>query len=245
MKFITVLFLACFATSLSAKTKHNFLWVVDNSGSSQSLRKITAESFEEFNRLLKQEGSIEFKSGVTTTDFFSHQGKLVSFDGHTIVDSQAPTAVKDFGNLLSAVQDTMTSFWEQGLESSLAALEGEGNLLLEKGVPLSVIYITDENDYSCKDECFGVEPEHNETWVPHSMERYTAYFRRLAQTEYIPVSIYPMVATEDSPCTLASLGARYQDLQKALGNGFTASVCPSLLKENILKVARDVIKPRK
>ncbi len=215
----------------------SILWVVDNSVSMRGSREIVEKSFGEFINVLQQ-GDISYEIAVTTVDVFSQGGTLIPTpDGRTIV-KKSPTALVDLTDIWSCVTDSATSFWEQGLEASYLALTKSAASLLKKDTSLSIIYVSDEEDYSCQDHCFGVEPEHNPDWKAFPVSRYTDYFKSLKTDSNIDVSVYPIVGMQaDANCTVPSLGQRYEAVRAEIGSGIAGSVCPNAIESSVLAVA--------
>jgi hypothetical protein len=241
LSLITALALTCAHTAYSIDTdSRNILWVIDNSASLGETRKVLGASMEKFLESLTAHGIKNYEMAITTTDGFTGLGKLVQTGALRSVTAQSKTPAHDMSKLVGTIEETSTSFWEQGLESSRAALRGDASFLVRKDVPLAVIYVTDENDYSCQKDCFGVEPENNQNWVPFPLKRYTDFFRQLEHRQGVPVSIYSVVSTTDSPCALPSLGERYSTLVSKIGYGLSTSVCKSAIEKGLLKIADDL-----
>ncbi len=220
--------------------KYDFLWVMDNSLSMTERRNFIRDNIESFLNTLSSRKAIDYQMAVVTTDYFTDRGALIAAtDGTDVVKSTAANPIADFAGIINNIQDSGTSFWEQGLESSYQAVYKHGSKFMRAGVPLIVIYVTDENDWSCKDECWGVQPENNTNWVPFDMSRYLAYFQNVKKAEGSEVSIFPIVGTSTSQCTLSSLGTKYIQLQEGVGNlGKSASICNSDLEASYNGIAQ-------
>ncbi len=220
--------------------KYDFLWVMDNSASMTDRRNFVKDNMESFLNTLGSRKAIDYQMAVVTTDYFTERGALVAApDGMTVVKSTSPNPVADFAAIVANIKDSGTSFWEQGLESSYQAVYKNGKTFMREGVPLIVIYVTDENDWSCKDECWGNEPEHNTHWVAFDTSRYINYFKNVKKSENSEVSIFPIVGTSASQCELASLGTKYSDLSSQVGNlGVSGSICNSDLEASYNGIAR-------
>jgi len=213
------------------------LWVIDNSGSMQSQRATLAKKGGEFIRRLQSQGVRDFRMAITTTDFVTLEGALIhTADGKSLVDSSSADPAADFAALVNAVADSPTSFWEQGLESAYKAIELHGNVFLKDGAPLAVIYVSDEDDYSCEKDCFGVEPEHNPNWKPYPLERYLLAFSELRAKRNIQATVFPIVGVLEGVCAVASYGVRYAKVRSQVG-GLTASICPVEFEKSLVTVA--------
>lgn len=212
-----------------------FLWVFDNSGSMTERRAAVVANMKEFLEILQSHHAFPYKMGVTTVDMFTDQGKLIaSKSGKKIVDSTSEDPVKDFMEIVDNISDSATSFWEQGLESAYQAIQREPALFQKKDSLLNIIIVSDSNDYSCKDDCYGVEPENNPNWKQHPTSRYIEYFKLLTDAN-TKVSVFPMVGTVDAPCFIESVGARY--IETVTGYGFVGSICNSHFKLKLLQIA--------
>lgn len=226
--------------------RYNFLWVIDNDAYSlNDQRQIMRDDFREFLDILNNKKTIQYKMAVTTTDVMSNNGDLVEAScGLKIVKSTSSDPVKDFASIVDAVKSTPTSFWEQGLEASYQAMKRNGELFMEKGVPLFIVYVSNENDFSCKGmkdgtvQCYGVEPENNPDWIPFPTDRYLNYFKHLGTSEGIDVSVFTITGTVESPCSIPSVGLRYQEIQSKIGFGVTSSICKNQFRESFEKIAR-------
>lgn len=220
--------------------KYDFLWVMDNSDSMTERRNFVRDNLESFLNTLSSRKAIDYQMAVVTTDYFNDHGALVAAtDGTNVVKSTAANPIADFAGIINNIQDSPTSFWEQGLESSYQAVYKHGSKFMREGVPLIVIYVTDEEDWSCKDECWGVQPENNTNYIPFDVSRYIAYFENVKKSEDSEVSVFPIVGTAASQCEIASRGNRYIALQENIGNlGKSASICNSDLEESYNGIAQ-------
>lgn len=223
-------------------SKYDFLWVFDNSGSMKDRRDFVKDNLQGFLSILNSRKAIDYQMAATTTDVFSHEGNLVASptSGIDVVKSAStPNAAAEFASIINAVSDSPTSFWEQGLEASYQAIVKHRSKFVRAGVPLIVVYLTDENDYSCKDDCFGVEPENNLDWKQWGMERYTDYFRSVKLQENSDVAVFPIVGLDMDRCSVASAGQRYMDLATSMGSfGTSASICNSDLRDSYNGIAK-------
>jgi len=225
---------------LYSDSKYDILWVLDNSASMTSRRQFVVDNMQNFLTILNSRKAVDFQMAVTTTDMFSNSGNLIaSAGGLKVVKSTAANPVADFAAIVSNVVDSPTSFWEQGLESSYQAIRNHKSEFSRTGVPLIVIFLTDEDDFSCQDNCFGVEPENNPNDVVFNTARYIDYFKTIKKAEGTEFYAFPIVGLANSICSVASAGARYQEVQEGLGGlSKTGSICSSQLQESYEQVAR-------
>ncbi|NDC24339.1 MAG: hypothetical protein EB078_05455, partial [Proteobacteria bacterium] len=134
--------------------------------------------------------------------------------------------VADMAEIINSIQDSNTSFWEQGLENSYQAVFKNKSKFMRSGVPLIVVYLTDEDDYSCQGHCWGVEPENNPDWISFDASRYIDFFKTVKASEKSDVIVFPIVGVNQTNCQVSSVGQRYMALSEAIGNqGKTGSVC--------------------
>ena len=149
--------------------------------------------------------------------------------------------VTDATSIINNVQDSATSFGEWGLESAYQAISTSGSIFSRKGVPLIIVVISDEDDYSCQENCFGVEPIHNDGWVPFPLSRYINYFGQVKSPENTTVSLFPIVGTPQSQCPLPALGSRYLTVSEYLGNLSTSgSICDGDIQNSYDNIAKSI-----
>jgi len=216
--------------------KYDFLWVMDNSASMSDKRAYVRDEINTFLTILNSRKAIDYRMSMTTTDFFSHAGALVQGPGALeVVSSLAVDPVADFGSIIDNVADTATSFWEQGLESAYQAIANQGPTFMRANTPLIIIFLTDEEDYSCESSCSGIEPENNPDDVPFATSRYITYYGAAATD----VTIFPIVGTTASQCVLPSNGDRYAEIQEAIG-GTTGSICLADLPTTYQTIAQTI-----
>lgn len=238
-----VLCVSLFAASSTARAgdQYNFLWVIDNNSSMGSQTKLMADNFATFTSQLSAKHPIRYKMAVTTTDYFTTQGALVAApSGKTVVDSQSANPGADFAAIVGAVADDSTSFWHQGLESSLQAVQKNGADFVQDGIPLVIVYVTNDEDYSCAGNCYGVEPVHNTGWLEFPVARYSMAFQQMQQKRGIQVSVFPMVGTSDSTCFIDAFGYRYLVAQPPGGFGLAANICENQFVKGFLKIAATI-----
>ncbi|MCB0405346.1 MAG: hypothetical protein KDD51_11220 [Bdellovibrionales bacterium] len=227
-------------TQLSANSQYDFLWVLDNSNSMIPVRTQVVDNLNIFLQILNSRKAIDYRMAATTTDYISHAGALVSnTNGLRVVTSGSVDPIGDFASIVNNVQNTATSFWEQGLESAYKAVQNQGSLFMRTGVPLIVIFLTDEDDYSCQANCFGEEPETNPNDVVYPTSRYINFFKDGLAAGGTSVMMFPIVGDpETSSCTPYSYGLRYMEVQTALESGQSGSICPAEVMESYNNIAR-------
>jgi hypothetical protein len=219
----------------------NILWVVDNlymqeTKDPQKMRQDMVSLIS----VLDANGE-KYRMAVTTTDFFENDGKLVSdAAGISIVDSGDPEHAHKFMQMLANINPTASSFWPQGLQTATLALELNA-AIAQAGTPLSIIFVSDEDDYSCEMNCYGVEPWDNKGWVRKPPSDYVSQFQAMEKNQGIVVTLYPIVGLPVTNCTISHVGKNYQMAQVLMGNGLSASVCPNDLAKSVAKVGIDII----
>lgn len=240
---VLALLLLTLGVPLKGETEatQNILLVVQNSEAVSDQRQVMQDNMGQFIKLASKGGTVPFHIAVTTTDYFTSQGKLIVDDQgnkKATSDDDDPAAIAK--GLIGKISDTATSFWPQGLQSSRAAITTYGSDFLSEEGPISIIYVTHRDDYSCKDKCYGVEPWHNTTWLPYPETAYIDYFRSLKSKSH-PVKLYPIVGQETSSCPIGSLGSRYMNVADALTpKAFSADICLSKFKDSFLTAAKAI-----
>ena len=222
-------------------SKYDILWVFDNSGSMTTRRQFVVDNMQNFLTILNSRKAVDFQMAVTTTDMFSNSGALIAAaSGMKVVKSATSTnPVADFASIVANVTDSPTSFWEQGLESAYQAVKNHKSEFSRNGVPLIVITLTDEDDYSCQSNCFGVEPENNTNDVEFDVSRYIDYFSTVKSADRSLVYFFPIVGLNTTDCSIASTGERYMAVQQGIGGLSTSgSICSSKLGESYESIAR-------
>jgi len=243
---------------LYGEHKYDFLWVFDNSPSMKPKRDYVRDNLNRFIKILNTRKAVDFQMSMTTTDYFDQTkdpadpfkffvtppSLVKNANGLEVVLSSSPNSVGDFASLLDEVKGSITGFWEMGLEASMQAINVNGEKFMRNGVPLVVIYVSDEEDYSCQSHCWGVEPENNPDDVVFPEARYHTFFKDLVDKKALPeLLVFSIVGTQDSvgKCVFAgegSIGQRYINLQLALGTGMSASICSSDLNKSYDGVAK-------
>jgi hypothetical protein len=222
-------------------SRYDFLWVLDNSGSMKPRRDYLRDRLNGFLSILNSRKVIDYQFAVVTTDAFKDQGALVKSNaGIEVVKSKSSlTPSKDFSEMVDSITDSQFSFWEQGLENSFLAITKNGNQFMRNGVPLVVVYLTDEDDFSCKEACWGVEPENNQDWKSYDIEKYITFFQELKKNEGSEAVLFPIIGTSVEKCSVPSLGLRYQTVAEEIGlYGQVGSICDSDLEESYNNIAR-------
>lgn len=230
------------------ENRYDFLWVFDNSGSMKERRDFVKDNLQGFLNVLNSRKAIDYQMAITTTDMFTDQGKLITNPAGTVkvIKSSSSNPVADFASVINNVQDSATSFWEQGLESSYQAVYQHGSEFMREGVPLVIVYLTDSEDWSCKDDCYGVEPEHNTNWKQWEMDRYITYFKNVKLAENTDVFVFPIIGMNTDDCSVEFAGNRYKTLTDALKgdnlkySGKYASICNSVLKTSYNGIAQAI-----
>lgn len=220
----------------------NVIWVIDDLYLRESSDSRKME--DDLASLLCQLDSagVKYHMAVTTTDFFDNNGKLVSDTaGISMIDSADPAHYQKFVEILTSVNPSGSSFWRQGLETSTLAVKQNAGFV-ESGVPLSVIYLSDEDDYSCAANCYGVEPWDNKMWVRKAPALYVDEFKDIEKQQNIPITLYPIVGLPNTNCTIDHVGQNYQLAQNLMGSGLTGSVCLNDLGKSVFNIGRDIIR---
>lgn len=228
-------------TQTYSVSKVNFLWVLDNSGSMTARRQYIADNIGTFISNLTGKKAIQFTMSVTDTDFFSHAGQLIPDQNGNLVISNSthPDVATRFAKMVANVTDSPTSFWEQPRESMYAALVNDGSKFLDKDAALAVIIVTDERDWSCKANCFGVEPENNTNWVPWEDARYSSLLSNLRGNQAADVTVFPIVGLNQTDCAVASVSDNIVSLAKAMGGVSTSgSICDDKLGASYQAIAK-------
>ncbi|MFM8269798.1 MAG: hypothetical protein ACKN9V_06370 [Pseudomonadota bacterium] len=224
-----------------AESSYDFLWVLDNSGSMKPRRDYLNNNLDVFLDILNSRKAINYQMAVVTTDAFRDNGALVkAVSGIEVVKTEASSnPSSDFKELVNSITDSSTSFWEQGLENSYQAILKNGTKFSRTGVPLVVVYLTDEEDYSCESSCWGSEPENNTTWKEFDIARYLDFFKTYKKSESSEVVMFPIVGISQDKCTVPSLGNRYITVTESLeAFGKAGSICDSDLAESYNNIAR-------
>lgn len=236
MRYLLITLLTL-STLVHAKPKHHFLWVMDNSGSMNDRRQTVNKNISIFIDKLATYGITEYEMGITTTDVFTFGGKLVS---DKIISSASTNPKEEFNKVVNSIEDSSTSFWEQGLEASKLVADR----MVVPNEPLVIIFVTDADDYSCAEECHGVEPEHNNTWKAFPIERYTDFYSGLKKSHGVDVTVFPIVGLPAGLCPIESFGLRYMKLRAGLPtNGVNGSICNSEIEKALDQIPVKLSEP--
>jgi hypothetical protein len=235
---LTMITFGISAHALAENKQYNFLFVVENEDTVADQRQILKSNFGQFLTNLNSRGLVQFNLGITTTDYFSYQGAMTqSASGVSRVTSQSTSPVQDFGAIMDNIQNTATSFWEQGLAQANAAIQNNPSDFAQPGVPLVIIVVSDDDDWSCKGQCYGVEPENNSTYIEFPVVDYIHNFHLLQEQKNVAVSTFPLVGILDNDCALQHRGSRYLEVQMALGFGVKGSICATKIANDFLNIA--------
>ncbi len=218
----------------------DFLWCLDNSGSMSSRRSFIRDNIQKFLHILETRKAVDYQMAVVTSDFFNDGGALVAgASGKTVVKSTDPDPIGDFAAIIDNIKGSQTDFWEQCLESVYQGLYQHKSEFSRPGVPLSIIIVSDEEDWSCKDDCYGKQPEDNPHWKAWPIERYQNYLANVKSSESTELNLFPIVGMDLTECTVASLGSRYINVANFLGGiSASGSICNSKFKDSYEAVAR-------
>lgn len=236
-------------------SKYDFLWVMDNSASMADRRQAIRDNMQTFVTTMTKRKAIDYQMAITLTDGYlngdgvNHGGALVSASGTSVVKSTSANPIGDFASLVNSIADTNSSFWEQGLEAALQAVTKNGTTFMRPGVPLVVIFLTDENDYSCKNGCTtswcsgptNCEPPelHYDAWTEYSVDRYVSYFNAIRQGSTSEILVFPIVGATGQ-CVGMVRGQRYLDFQSGMGTGIVGSICPDDLLASYNAIAQTI-----
>lgn len=234
-----------------AENKYDFLFVFDTSGSFKPRRDYVKNNMSQFLGILNSRKAVDYQIAITTVDMFgginppladSHgvRGNLVASDsGLKVVKSTSANPAADFDAIMANIVESNTSFWEQGLEAAYQTVLKHGSEFSRPGVPLVIIFMSDSDDWSCKDQCWGEQPETNTHWVAYPMSRYKDYFQTFKSNENSELFVFPIVGLSNSLCDVEFPGSRYMELQASLGGAsVSGSVCDSELSNSFNGVAQ-------
>jgi len=235
---VTIMLFVIGLSAFAETKKINVLWVIDNGDSMADQRQLIKDNIGAFLSTLK---GMQYRMAVTTTDYISQAGALVqNSKGLTSVTSENDNPSGDFSSLVDAVQLSPTSFWEQGLASAFAAVKNNVDMFQQTNVPLMIIVVSDDDDWSCKANCFGIEPENNATYTPEPVVTYIEYFRSLKKSRGVEVSVFPLVGYIETACIVGHRGTRYLEVQESVGNGIRGAICKDSFAKDLLSVATQI-----
>jgi hypothetical protein len=234
-------------TQLYAVHDYDFLWVIDNSPSMGPKRQYIQDNIQTFLNTLNSRKAVDFQMAVTNVDYFSNAGKLIAGPtGITVVKSATSTnPASDFQGIVANDVDSPTSFWEQGMVQAYLALQNNGPTIMRTGVPLVVIIVSDDDDWSCKQmlsggtSCFGIQPENNPDVVLYDTGFFVNYFQNLKAPQNTDVTLFPVVGTVNADCTVERVGMRYEAVAAELG-GYSqvGGLCPDQIGNSINNIAQ-------
>ncbi|NBY20694.1 VWA domain-containing protein [bacterium] len=234
-----------------AERKYDFLFVFDTSGSFKPRRDYVKNNMQTFISTLNSRKAVDYQIAVTTVDVFGGfnpslpdnrgvRGNLVaSNSGLKIVTGNSSDPSGDFASIMQNIEESNTSFWEQGLEAAYQVIFQHKSEFSRPGVPLVIIFMSDSDDWSCKDNCWGEQPETNTNWVAHPLSRYSDYFKTVKANENSEVLIFPIVGVPGGKCEVEFAGSRYISIQESLGGLSTSlSVCDADLPSSFNGIAK-------
>jgi len=181
----------------------DMLFVIDNSGSMGEEQAALGDGFEEFiNGFLELE--YDFHLAVTNTDYAATAGAFVGQP--RVLTPDTPDLIERFKN--NAIVGTNGSATEKGLEAARQAL-GDAKLetvnegFLRENSVLSIIFVSDENDYSTA-----------------SVDEYLEFYlsRKFGDRRRLKVSA--IAGPVPDGCDTAEAGERYLEIVEAAGGSF-------------------------
>lgn len=239
-RFYTNAFRADIHVQLYDEHQYDFLWCLDSSNSMASRRAFIRDNIQRFIGIMSTRKAVDYQMSVVTTDVFQDGGALIASPvGKTVVKSSDIDPLGDFASIIENIKGSKSDFWEQCLESVYQAIYQHRDDFSRKGVPLVVVIVSDEDDWSCKDDCYGVQPENNTNWKPWGLERYIQYFSNVKAIENSDITLFPIVGMDQNDCMVPSLGGRYMAVADALGGmSKSGSICQSKFKESYEAIAK-------
>lgn len=236
-----------------SENKYDFLFVFDTSGSFKPRRDYVKNNMQVFLNTLNSRKAVDYQIAITTVDVFGGfnpplpdnrgvRGNLVASNlGLKVVKSTSSNPAGDFSDIMQNIEESNTSFWEQGLEAAYQAIFQHKSEFSRPGVPLVIVFMSDSDDWSCKDQCWGEQPETNTHWVAHPLARYSDFFKTVKANESSEILVFPIVGVPGSKCEVEFTGSRYIAIQESLG-GLTqsSSVCDGELAASFNGVAQIV-----
>lgn len=206
-------------------TELDILLVVDNSCSMQPYQDELARNFDAFLTFFR-EGDVDYHIGVLTTSVLEVQAGYgctqneidrIPEGGRLVRDAMLTPDTEDADALFNQVVNVGTcgSGYEMGLESAALALQGGvGSDFLREDAFLSIIFVSDEEDFS-----------------PSPVNDYMNHFRSVkGPRDAESFNASALVLTDPDDCTPAQLnaggtvGTRYIDIAKQ-GGGILGSIC--------------------
>ena len=190
--------------------KVDVLWVVDNSGSMKSSQEALAANFESFaSKFIEKD--FDFQMAITTTDAYKnsslYRGGVMGRTTPNFVETFVDNVIVGLGGAGS----------ERGLQSVESALSDTSNgSLVREGSQLAVIFVSDEDDESNKDN-----------------EYYLDYLKDLKQStadnanfsvSAITIADQDCLSDVGTPGSVHKIGKRYIEMANAT-NGTVTSIC--------------------
>ncbi len=225
---------------------YDFLWVLDNSPSMDPKRQYVADNIQSFLTVLNSRKAVDYQMAVTNVDWFTTAGALITATGGlNVVKSTSASPSADFAAIVNTITDTNTSFWEQGLISAYAAINNSGSTFIRNGVPLVVILMSDDDDWSCKQmssgitSCSGIQPENNPDAILYDTGYFLSFFENYKKPQNTDVTVFPVVGMANSDCVVERVGTRYQEIAQKMG-GFSksGSICLSDIGTSMNNIAQ-------
>lgn len=229
--------------STAPTDKFDFLWVIDNSLSMEDIHKFLRQNLKGFVRKLQERRNIDWQMAVTLTDVDGSAGALVSGKNSAVVVRS--TDADPFGvwdSIIANIRDSRTAGFEKGIEASRLAILKHHELFSRHGVPLAIIYVSDEDDQSGDKRGVIRSPDN---LIP--IASYVSFFNRFKKITASDVLLYPIVHLQSQQdgnfCdpindrNARARGSRYIALQRSLKSGSSQSICSSQLASSIETVA--------
>ena len=234
-----------------SERKYDFLFVFDTSGSFKPRRDYVKNNIQTFISTLNSRKAVDYQIAVTTVDVFGGfnpplpdsrgvRGNLVaSNSGLKVVSGNSMDPSADFSSIMQNIEESNTSFWEQGLEAAYQAIFQHKLEFSRAGVPLVIVFMSDSDDWSCKDQCWGEQPETNTNWIAHPLTRYSDYFKTVKANESSEILVFPIVGIPGGKCEVEFAGSRYISIQESLGGlSSSLSVCDADLPASFNGIAQ-------
>lgn len=232
---------------LYAIHSYDFLWVLDNSPSMAPKNQYLQDNMQNFVNIMNSRKAVDYQMAVTNVDYFSNPGGLIAgTNGVTVVKSAtSANPVADFQSIVSNIKSTGTAFWEQGLIQSYLAIQNSGSTFMRNGVPFVVIYLSDDDDWSCKQmmngqtSCSGIQPENNPDIMLYPTTYFINFFQNLKAGQNTTTTLFPITGTSDADCTVERVGLRYRFVAGQVG-GDTSSggLCPDQIGNSLNNIAQ-------
>lgn len=191
--------------------KVDVLWVVDNSCSMVEEQNKLSENFPLFMDYFLS-SNLDYHIGVVSTDMLSEsdKGRLQERSGYRYIDNTVTNAAALFSQM--AVLGVNGDTDEKGIAATYAALElkrdGYNNGFLRDEATLSVIIISDENDYT--------------NGNPITRPEFISWLRNLkASPDFVSFS---SIVGPQTGCLTAEAGLDYLAVTNAVG-GIKWSIC--------------------